>query len=620
MAGAADARRTEQEACPPSEAPTVAARKIANDMTRKDRDVQDRCCREATQLVNEFKEAGAVALVQADVFRLVVRSLNMFPDDRLVQGAALFAIRNLLRLGGPEAGRAAWDAEMTRAVVVALRRAPKAIYIQRDGCEALAMFFAAGGAEASRVGVRAAATSSLVQSLRDNADEPVVQDAACGALARMLGTCDLFTVRSASDEGVAQVLASTIHERSGAQAVAVPGFATLRVLAAFGEAEAVKASGAEKLARQMRGLSLHSRAVRKEARLLLRELGEEGCESDSDGSVGGSFAGLGSIMGSFGRAKLPGSTPGSFGEPSAGGRSAPGSAPGSFGKPDVRPRSVSDSGPGSFGVLDGVPRKRSASQDCAVPELDDMAGELRNPGLIGGGLARVTEALNEDMRSLFQTTANTGSEGGEANSRSVSSKTLRDSSLPSLPSMKRDEAAIAEEAKKCKAEIQGETVDPRTGTSFYTINLSRGQLEWSVSRRYREFAQLSLMLQGDAVRLMPPKSIIRRRCSESFRNRREQGLRDFLAYAMLSDPRLVAPALRDFLSVPPEPAPTLVSVKSKTSDATVAKNLAAVRAGRAPDPSPQTELTSSVDEGLAELIEFEDAPHAASAEEVSEIP
>lgn len=614
MAGAADARRTEQEsdAGRPVEAPAIAARKIADAMGRKDRDVQDRCCREVTQLMNEFKEAGANACVQADCLRLVVRSLGMFPDDRLVQGAALFAIRNLLRLGGPAAGRAAWDAEMARAVVVALRRAPKAIYIQRDGCEALAMFFATGGAEASRVGVRAAATSSLVQTLRDNAGEAIVQEAACGALSRLLESCDPFTVRSALDEKVAQALASTIHECSGAQAVAVPGFASLRVLAAFGDAEVVRASGAEKAARQMRGSVMHSRAVRKAARLLLRELGEDGVDSDSDGSAGGSFR-LGSILGSFGRAKLPGSAPGSFGAPSGGGRSAPGSfgapsgdrsAPGSFGKPEARPRSVSDAGPGSHNAAAAPPPKLGTVVSYGDHEVD-LPDDLRNPGLIGGGLARVTEALNEDMRTFATSTVDDDarpSVPGSINQADATSQ-LRSTSVSSRRSL----------AKSFKAEIVETTVDPE-GITFYTISVSHGPKAWTVSRRFREFAQLAQRLQGHAAREMPPKSLFRRRCSEGFRRRREEGLANFLASALLSDPRLEAPALRDFLSVPPEPAPTVASVKAKVLDAAVSKNIAAMRAGSASEPSPQTELAKSGDEALAELIEFENAPQASSAE------
>lgn len=582
MAGAADARRPEQDAARPLEAPAVAARKIADAMGRKDRDAQDHFCREMTQLMNEFKETGADALIHADCFRLAVRSLGMFPDDRLVQGAALFAIRNLLRLGGPPAGRAAWDAGMARAVVVALRRAPKAIYIQRDGCEALAIFFAAGGAEAARAGVRAAATSSLVQSLRDNAGEAVVQEAACGALSRMLSTCDLVAVRSASEEGVAQAVCSTIHESSGAQGVTVPGFVALRCLAAFGEADVVKAAGAEQIAKQMRGLGIHGRAVRKEARLLLRELGEEGCESDSDGSVGGSF-GVASILGSFGRAKLPGSTPGSFGAPGTR------SAPGSFGKPEVRQRAASEGCLANFGG--------------AAPH-DEAVAELAIPGLIGGGLARVSEALNEDVRSSFPITMRSEGEG----------------SVHSLAGAKKACARTEEAAKTCKGVIVGDTVDRDTGTRFYNIRVSRGSQEWSISRRYREFADLSKKLQGDAARLMPPKSFFRRRCSQQFLVRREQGLRDFLAHAILADPRLQAPVLRDFLAVPPEPAPTVISVGTKTQDPELAKNLAAMRSGRLPVPSPQDASAPAADEAVAELVEFEDAPQTASTEGAASAP
>lgn len=263
------------------------------------------------------------------------------------------------------------------------------------------------------------------------------------------------------------------------------------------------------------------------------------------------------------------------------------------------------------------------SYDCTRPSFtdapqDDLFNEMEGPGLLGA-LPRVTENLNEDMRSMFLTAtlseqpATMADQSRSTISREPAPSQPSQGSGRSLPSISKDEAAVAEAVKRWKAEIVGMTVDKQTGADFYTIRVSRGEQVWSASRRYREFDELSKKLLGDARKHMPPKAVFRRRCSSSFPARRQQGLQEFLKYTARADPQLQGPALREFLQVPPEPAPTIVSVKAKIADSEVSKNIAAMQA-RALDPAPQTEFNGSGDEALAELIVFEDAPPSSSRE------
>lgn len=89
------------------------------------------------------------------------------------------------------------------------------------------------------------------------------------------------------------------------------------------------------------------------------------------------------------------------------------------------------------------------------------------------------------------------------------------------------------------------------GVLFYEIGVSDGRLQWSVLRRYREFKQLADYLKGDMPKSAPPmapRSQIRRRCSEAFRDRRYAMLEAWLQALVAEDPHLHRyEALREFL-------------------------------------------------------------------------
>lgn len=255
----------------------TAQRLLAEISSRRDGDVQDRCCREITHLVSLHKAEGAEAVLQVGMIPYLVNILDIVPDDRVVQSAALGAIHAVLENGGPHSEDIVvmlHGSDFVRAATAALSRAPQAKFVHRDGGEALALYFRVGGPDAARAAAGVALPGVLVASLRENSGEVAAQMGSCAALAAMLATGEQVSGRMAVEEGVAEALKSAVAENPKEARMAELGLAALRSICQLGETESVRSVGAGDVAKRFRGAT-QPLGVKTESRALLRELGLE---------------------------------------------------------------------------------------------------------------------------------------------------------------------------------------------------------------------------------------------------------------------------------------------------------------------------------------------------------